>query len=173
MTDWWIELGKIDIVWHAKVVWMSDDIVWKVQNTKVNEVWVEWSHIRSSLIKKGRFSYTSIRTQRNSRVCLFLSSHLICWSYRGKHYEKLVSFTTCASQNSLLCTVLENVQYFIFQGQGTSLFFWCFIILGICKEWWFQQRNVNLAHSAVGAYRNVKYTLCNAIYNSPLCVAND
>lgn len=105
-TDWLIELDKIDIVWRVKVVWMPDDIIWKIQNPEVNEVWAELSHIRYSHQRHTRFSYTIIQTQRNSKVCPFLLSHLICWSYRGKHYEKLVSFTACASLNSSLCTVL-------------------------------------------------------------------
>lgn len=168
-TDWLIELDKIDIVWHAKVVWMPEDIIWKIQNTEVNEVWAELSHIRCPNQRDSRFSYTAIQTQRNSKVCPFLLSYLICWSYRGKHYEKLVSFTACASQNSSLCTVLENVQCFLFHGHSISLFLWYFIIL-LWREWWFQLWNVNFTYGADGAYRIIKYALHNAIYNSQLCI---
>ena len=112
-TDWLIELDKLDIIWHAKVVWMPDDITWKIQNTEVNEVWAELSHIRCSHQRDSRFSYTIIQTQRNSKVCPFLLSHLICWSYRGKYYEKLVSFTACASLNSSLCSFRKCTVFLI------------------------------------------------------------
>lgn len=112
-TDWLIELDKTDIVWHAKVVWMPDDIIWKIQNTEVNEVWAELSHIRLSHQRESRFSYTINWTQRNSKLCPFLLSHIVCWSYRGKHYEKLVSFTACASLNSSLCRVSEKCTIFL------------------------------------------------------------
>ena len=169
-TDWLIELDRIAIVWHAKVVWMPDDIIWKNQNTEVNEVWAELSHRRYSHQREWRFSCTIIQTQRNSKVCLFLLPHLICRIYRGKYYEKLVSFTTCTSLNSSLCTVLENVQYFLFCGWSISLFFWCFIILSVWRESWFQLSNVNFTYGADGAYRIIKYALYNAIYNSLLSI---
>lgn len=76
-TDWLIELDKIDIVWHVKVVWMPDDIIWKIQNTEVNEVWAELSHIRRSHQRDSRFSYTIIQIQKNSKVCPFFYHNLL------------------------------------------------------------------------------------------------
>lgn len=142
-TDWLIGLDKIDIVWHAKILWMPDDIIWKIQNTEVNQVWAELSHITHLHQRESRFSYTIIWTPRNSKLCPFLLTHVICQSYREKHYEKLVSYTAYASLNSSLCRVSENVQYFLFHGQSISLFFWCFIILVVWREWQFQVWNVN------------------------------
>lgn len=112
-TDWLIELDKIDIVWHAKILWMPDDIIWKIQNTEVNEVWAELSHITHSHQRESSFSYTIIRTLRNSKLCPLLLTHVICRSYRGKHYEKLVSFTAYASLNSSLCSFRKCTVFLI------------------------------------------------------------